>query len=1389
MGLFAFHYGSIPRGYHQSITELEFREATKRGLRRLIFMVPDDVSEWPPRFVDKRGRMSRLRTELIRQDGFCMKPFKDRSELLTLVPQAIKELVDGLPDVPTPRKDTFRDFIEPLSFEVEEKRHLNRFTGRQWVEAKLDEWITDKRDSKAFCLMGGPGIGKSAIACHWCHSRKDVIAFHYCVFGYAERTDPKRILLSLAAQIAEHLPEYEKRLSALSIDKVKLAVTADTRVVFDNLFLKLLSGDFPTPGRTLLIVIDGLDEASRGQDNELANFIGEVWGGLPDWLRLVVTSRQELDVMSYIANLRPFILNASSRENLQDIHAFLKRELAAENASDQIIDEVVEKSEGMFLYANLVVDEIHSGRLSLSNTSEFPEGLTGYYKGWFKRKFSQVEAYRRDFHDLVSVIVAQRAPLPLPVLGSVLALGSNELDRRLMWLGVLFPLRTDGQGNQEVTFVTLMHKSLLDWLTERSGYTHRPKAGEFAADPALGNRLLAEEGWKVYSAGRLAQHPYFSQTLLAHLTQAQQPDKLASVLLDPVLVDTLWSDEFRYEWQRHISQLAHTVSLADLVRQWLVAHASPGERTSQYAATAVRLCWLFQELGAFDEAISLAEAALRIWHANHVADCPDMLRAFLVMGKIQFLQEQLDRATVSYEKALTITQRAYAPDSQKMADVLYELCVFYTQGKRDYKKASECLEKCYSIRRRQTPPDYAGMANCINDRAVILEAEGKTADYLAMYREALELFKKGQPEGHPEMVATLGNIGNALCNQRKQQEAIEALRKAVAMSERILLPQHEYVSFARTKLASILLAQGKYDEALKTMRFHVEELERFPGPDHNDTAAARARLCEYLCQTVNLASSGKRDSYREEIRQQCQRIRKAEPATVLHLLFLAEHSRRAAEPTLRDCLQDAALGSCRCNTEGQHANPSDSVSAKCFSDTLQTLMSDKPLSELAPEVLSLWEGVVPLIEHEADCLPKTRRSMVDLLAWTGRTRLAKLGRIADVHEAFDLITRIGAESPDTLDQLASLTACLYHCHHEDVSEALCQRLVEKSERIVGPEHVQTLRYLQNFAFLKMCRGSLEEAERLYRRAFQGRLENGGCQQAHTLGAIGSLAECLLLRGSTDAARNLIREFVPKLPALNAAPAARKALVAVLTGTGMQLKNEFSAFEASRVCYELALEVDPDNATTHNNCALLLWVCLNEAVPAAEEFKQSMELEPDDGLTCGNYAHLLAQTMNDPEQALVRFEEAVRLSPNDGGIPGNFAALSILRRDLAKAWDQAERSMRLCLPYPDRIMARPLFCAAALLLLQGRDASVPFGQLKTLFTEGILHVPWVLTATAAMLGRELDAVTSRLMTAILHAICDKSGLKSLIADPTWSAITPVALDTPWPPYSLDHASGV
>jgi hypothetical protein len=150
-----------------------------------------------------------------------------------------------------------------------------------------------------------------------------------------------------------------------------------------------------------------------------------------------------------------------------------------------------------------------------------------------------------------------------------------------------------------------------------------------------------------------------------------------------------------------------------------------------------------------------------------------------------------------------------------------------------------------------------------------------------------------------------------------------------------------------------------------------------------------------------------------------------------------------------------------------------------------------------------------------------------------------------------------------------------------------------------------------------------------------------------------------------------------------------------------------------------------------------------------------------------------------EHAHEHFDKARELWPNDNAIPGNYATWAIIQGDLDAAWQLARRAFMLSCPAPDRIMVRPLFCATVVLLLEGRDPSIPLGQLRRLFDMGINHVAWVVTALLERTDKDLSPEWSALLRAISAAVADKSELGVLKSLSRWQSLEPVGFDVPWP----------
>jgi tetratricopeptide (TPR) repeat protein len=429
--------------------------------------------------------------------------------------------------------------------------------------------------------------------------------------------------------------------------------------------------------------------------------------------------------------------------------------------------------------------------------------------------------------------------------------------------------------------------------------------------------------------------------------------------------------------------------------------------------------------------------------------------------------------------------------------------------------------------------------------------------------------------------------------------------------------------------------------------------------------------------------------------------------------------------------------------------------------------------------LDAWQDEAPKLVQNADLLPRTRKAITRLLGWYGAVCLDKDDDIVSVREAFDLITQIGADSPDTLDHLAGLTVTLHHRQADETSEILCQDLLERAERILGVDHAQSHIYLKNLAFLRMCRGKLEEAKCLFQRALETHLRASGPATFGSIDAKISIAECLLMQGRMEEARQFIRDFAQKLPTQQGDASPCKTLASVLNVTAKRQKNTFANYGAARICYDLSLEFDPGSTEVHSNFALLLWACLHEHDEADLHFRRSLQLNARNHVVHGIYGLFLGQERDDVAGAIEHFEKAEALNPYDPATMGNHASVLLVSGNIDAAWSLTKQAMRFCRQSPDRMMCRALFDGAAALLLLDRSPSVPLGQLKTLFARRIDHAPWVITALLKKLQEKLSPASFALVAAVSAAIDDKEQLARLQQNRAWQAIKALPLDFSWP----------
>jgi hypothetical protein len=410
--------------------------------------------------------------------------------------------------------------LEPLPFEADIAQHLSRFVGRQWVFEAIDMWMADPNASRIFWITGKPGVGKTAIAAWLCYHRREVAAFHLCRYGDKRKSDPRRCVLSIAYQLSSQLPDYQARLNALNLEGIVSEL--DPQTLFASLVVEPLSGNFPKPDHTMVALIDGLDEATQGSQNELATFIASEFARTPEWLRLIITSRPEPEVLHTLQGLTPYEIQASAPENERDIRAYLLRELMPYVPNGEVppttIDTVLKRSEGIFLYVEWSRQELALRRLSLDRLDEFPQGLGGVYGKFFRRQFPDVDAYESKLRPALEVVCAAQEPLAIRMLAFLFQWDEYEQRKFRRSLGSLFPV-TEG-------YLQPFHQSVIDWLTDVD------RGGPYFVSTRQGHQRLAEYGWQEYQRDVTTISSYTLAHLPSHLCQAQQRENLERLLTD-----------------------------------------------------------------------------------------------------------------------------------------------------------------------------------------------------------------------------------------------------------------------------------------------------------------------------------------------------------------------------------------------------------------------------------------------------------------------------------------------------------------------------------------------------------------------------------------------------------------------------------------------------------------------------------------------------------------------------------------------------------------------------------------------------------------------------------------------------------------------------------------
>lgn len=370
--------------------------------------------------------------------------------------------------------------------------------GRKWLYEKIEEWDKSS-NNRLFWIVAGPGFGKSMFAANLQEQYNARIpAIQFVEWGKPDYSNPCRILKNLAFQLAVRYPEYRTFvLQQPDVINKKLNEKNEDEL-FDLLFCESTWMKIDGEQENVWVLIDALDEANDEYGNRIAQTLARHMDRMPQWMRFILTSRDDSKVRLPLQKYHPQVFDLEEyvkKKNSEDLLLYVRGELEMLHPTEDQVRQIVDKSQSVFLYLSLCVEEILKGEYSLDHLDKLPDGLNGYYYEFFMRQFgNDIEKYKKDIAPILQLIVASPTIMTLSFIQYVLDIESESefydaiyrLEHVTKYVRENCYDRMNGKSTT-LPKITFFHNSIENWLT------NQVVSGPFFVSKADGTRKIAKK--------------------------------------------------------------------------------------------------------------------------------------------------------------------------------------------------------------------------------------------------------------------------------------------------------------------------------------------------------------------------------------------------------------------------------------------------------------------------------------------------------------------------------------------------------------------------------------------------------------------------------------------------------------------------------------------------------------------------------------------------------------------------------------------------------------------------------------------------------------------------------------------------------------------------------
>jgi tetratricopeptide (TPR) repeat protein len=938
--------------------------------------------------------------------------------------------------------EVLRRALNPSGFEGRFARHLDGFTGREWVFDEFEHWLDRQPSSRVFWIKAGPGFGKTALAVQMANRhRAAIVGTWFCDHQSVELRDPLRAVQTIAYQLALRWDDYRVRLlprlglfADSSPERIEEARKELAKKSLQDLFSFLISE--PMAGliwreHKLVILVDALDEAADADGtNPLAALISGRFLELPEWIGFVVTSRPDPSVVPYLQCFKPFSIEAGDARNTADLHAYCSTQvgpLLAPDDSEALCDLLVEKSEGMMLYLRLVAEGLREGTLDPGGLDSLAAGLPGLhsrYHAVFESRFRK--DYEKTIQPLLRLVMAAPGPMPLDLVREVLGWDRETAVRALTLVGSYLV--------EDVGGLSLFHKTLGEWLGSEN-------AGIYCTDAKPAAKRLGDFLWECFDQREKGQYD-----LTRSLRWEQQVIYWLPKLLDLTDRKEDWeeiADLSSWFYERMLWDQTEVIYWFALKGQ----EKALGEKHPDTLPSFIGLVKVLSDKGDYDNAASLCrdrlkkmEAAMGILHSATLSLVVIYLELLKEAGADTEAETMRRRVLDKVDSLGWLTEPISEwPEFKETHGHI----AWILNDNGDFRKAEALYRKALlnvETSNTQNISVVSHLSQCIG---VVLNNQRNINGAMEFFLKALAASEEAMGSNHFETLECLSNV-TEIFEKKKDFEKAEEYHKRVLQGYEKTYGAKSYakISYANT-LGNFYKGIGRYQEAALIYKNCIEIGEK--------TLGSEVPFMLGLAFNLGLVTQEMNDLSEAEI--QYRKVFKGREK----ILGLTHEDTLMSLETLADLLKEKG------DFDG---------SLKFFNNLLQAKIQKDPEFSNTSEFRRILKEIITLRYYPwaIGYIDKTIFS-IDGVAYS----ISKLIR----HEI-----RHGRDNPEFQESLMELGNCMQDRGEYLNAEGLYRRAFEIRSRILGPDHELTLASASRLAWRLWERGGFEELEPLSRYEYE-----------------------------------------------------------------------------------------------------------------------------------------------------------------------------------------------------------------------------------------------------------------------------------------------------------------